>query len=195
METQEGTSLQSEDTGGISFAETVPVDSINDAAPKKKRERKEQPAERQPGKTLFPISKVQKIIKADKDIPIIAKEATYLISVATEEFLKRISEAAMAIAERERRTTVQHKDIATVVRKADEFLFLEEILPWTFPEPPAKRKPPKAEQSGAGVKAPPTLLDQFVVRTGGEEEVNEDADIIMNDDGAMYVSGMQDVDQ
>ena len=71
-----------------------------------------------------------------------AKEATFLISLATEEFVKRICQASQRIAEREKRATVQQRDIgtsrfasrdimakihnaATVVRKADEFIFLE----------------------------------------------------------------------
>ena len=36
-----------------------------------------------PGHTAFPVSKVAKIIKADKDIPLVQKEATFLMSVAT----------------------------------------------------------------------------------------------------------------
>jgi hypothetical protein len=85
--------------------------------------------------------------------------------------------------------------LATVVRKADEFLFLEgvssvflirttlikyraEIMPWTSAEPAVKRAKPK----GKGVVASgPTLLDSFVVKADVETE-----DIIMNEDGTMY---------
>ena len=74
----------------------------------------------------------------------VAKEAALLISLATEEFIKRISEASYHIAHREKRVTVQQRDIGTmscpsevafdssshnhkasVTRRADEFLFLE----------------------------------------------------------------------
>ncbi|KAJ6492607.1 hypothetical protein DFH09DRAFT_1365275 [Mycena vulgaris] len=151
--------------------------------PKKKKEKRE-PAkvERPPGKTLLPVSKVQHIIKADKDIAIVAKEATFLICCATEEFIKRFGEAAMALAEREKRTTLQYKDIATVVRKADEFLFLEEIIPWTIPEAPVKRQV-KASNLGSGA---PTLLDQFMVKPN--DEPGEEPRIIMNEDGTMHVA-------
>ena len=116
------------------------------------------------GKSLLPISRVQKIMKADKvsssshftcktsslmsfqELPIVAKEAAFLISLATEEFIKRLSEASHHIAHREKRVTVQQRDIgaiisapqmstrigssdfneiASVTRRADEFLFLE----------------------------------------------------------------------
>lgn len=74
----------------------------------------------------------------------VAKDATFLISLATEEFIKRLSQACQRHAEREKRTTVQQRDIgnvspvlmlivllvsnnlvAGIVRRADEFLFLE----------------------------------------------------------------------
>jgi hypothetical protein len=88
--------------------------------------------------------------------------------------------------------------LATVVRKADEFLFLEgvfsvisdshnvdeyrlEIMTWTSAEPPVKRAKPK----GKGVASSgPTLLDSFVVRTAEESE-----DVVMNEDGTMYAAG------
>ncbi|KAF7365430.1 putative transcription factor C16C4.22 [Mycena venus] len=171
------------ETTPVNVVEVTPAD-IEAPAPKKKREKREPPkVERPPGKTLLPISKVQHIIKADKDIAIVAKEATFLISCATEEFIKRFGEAAMALAEREKRTTVQYKDVATVVRKADEFLFLEEIIPWTLPDAPAKRKV-KASNIPTGA---PTLLDQFVGKP--KDGAGEEPRIIINEDGTMHVEG------
>ncbi|KAJ7202804.1 hypothetical protein GGX14DRAFT_462390 [Mycena pura] len=151
---------------------------LGGAAPSKEKKGKKESAkvERPPGKSLLPTTKVQHIIKADKDITLIAKEATFLICCATEEFIKRFGEAAMALAERDKRSIVQYKDIATVVRKADEFLFLEEIIPWTLPEAPVKRK---AKPSNIPAAAP-TLLDQFVVKPADGA-----AEAIVNDDGTM----------
>jgi hypothetical protein len=51
-----------------------------------------------------------------QDIAIVAKEATFLICCATEEFIKRFGEAAMALAERDKRTTLQYKDMGTHFR-------------------------------------------------------------------------------
>ncbi|KAJ7594978.1 hypothetical protein C8J56DRAFT_722444, partial [Mycena floridula] len=132
---------------------------------------------REEGKSLLPFTRVQKIIRADKDIPIMAREAVFLISVATEFFIQRLSEAAFRTAERERRSTVQHKDLATVVRKADEFLFLNEIIQGAAGETALgpKRKPKAATSKPSGVA--PTMLDQFVA-TSKEEE----ATIVQNED-------------
>ncbi|KAG6831653.1 hypothetical protein H0H87_004603 [Tephrocybe sp. NHM501043] len=134
------------ETQDIEEPETVEQADADDAPQQEKKKRtytRREPGGlvREPGKSLLPFSRVQKIIKADKEIPIIAKDATFLISLATEEFIKRLVEASKMVAEREKRATVQHKDIgvslthlirepyscspATVVRRADEFLFLE----------------------------------------------------------------------
>jgi DNA polymerase epsilon subunit 4 len=44
----------------------------------------------------------------------VAKEAAFLISLATEEFIKRLSEASYHVAHREKRVTVQQRDIGTM---------------------------------------------------------------------------------
>ncbi|KAF9013378.1 histone-fold-containing protein, partial [Cyathus striatus] len=162
---------------------------------KKKREKRE-PVEltREPGKSLFPFSRVQKIIKADQDIPIVAKEATYLISLATEEFIKRLCTAAQKVASREQRATVQHKDIATVVRKADEFLFLEDVIPWMASDAAPKRPKPKVTKGDQQKSSGSTFLDQFVTTsknlevTDGQDVIMGDGDVIMNEDGTMQVA-------
>ena len=41
----------------------------------------------------------------------VAKEATFLIALATEEFIKRLSLESHQLAARERRTVVQERDI------------------------------------------------------------------------------------
>ncbi|KAJ6620777.1 hypothetical protein B0H10DRAFT_1641016, partial [Mycena sp. CBHHK59/15] len=148
----------------------------------KKKNQKREPAkvERPPGKTLLPVSKVQHIIKADKDIAIVAKEATFLICCATEEFIKRFGEAAMALAEREKRTTLQYKDIGTLL--LFEYHLVSKIIPWTLPEAPVKRK---VKASNIPVGAAPTLLDQFIVKPPGGD--GDEPQIIVNEDGTMHV--------
>lgn len=48
-----------------------------------------------------------------QEIPVVAKDAVFLISLATEAFIEELAQAAQRVAEKERRTTVQHKDIGT----------------------------------------------------------------------------------
>ncbi|KAI0947463.1 hypothetical protein AcW1_007686 [Taiwanofungus camphoratus] len=96
---------------------------------------------REPGRSLLPYSRVQKILKADKELPLMQREATHAISLATEKFIERISLAIHRAAQRDGRATMQYRDVASLVRRADEFLFLDEIIPLQAPEPPAQRKP------------------------------------------------------
>ncbi|KAL1742037.1 hypothetical protein HDZ31DRAFT_44141 [Schizophyllum fasciatum] len=155
--------------------ETAPADDDAPADPKGKKKRKApaQELEREPGKSLLPFTRVQKIIKADKEIPMVARDATFLISLATEEFIRRFCQAGQRVADREKRTTVQHRDLATVVRKADEFLFLEEIIPWTAPDPAPRRPKAKAAEKPAAQ----TALDTYVgvqQTSGAAEGADED---------------------
>ncbi len=45
----------------------------------------------------------------------VSREAVLLISLATEEFIKRISEASHRLAQREKRMTVQRRDIGKLI--------------------------------------------------------------------------------
>ncbi|PSS29742.1 hypothetical protein PHLCEN_2v2890 [Hermanssonia centrifuga] len=137
-----------------------------------------------PGKSFFPVSRVQKILKADKELPMVSREAVLLISLATEEFIKRVSEASHRLAQREKRMTVQRRDI--------------EIIPWQEPvlPNPARRKPKALEEPDSQLDDSEarsrTMLDQFVVRGTGKEsqvqregEEEADDDVVMNEDGTM----------
>jgi histone H3/H4 len=110
-------------------------EKVGDAAgaKTKRRERRERASlEREGRKLILPFSRVQRALKADrvriywkltleidvnclfsscKDLPIIAKEAVFLISLATEEFIKSFTQATQRLAEKERRATVQPRDV------------------------------------------------------------------------------------
>ncbi|KAI0094516.1 hypothetical protein BDY19DRAFT_1044321 [Irpex rosettiformis] len=153
-----------------------------------------------PGKSLFPVSRVQKILKADKDLPMVSREAVLLISLATEEFVKRLAEASHRLAVRENRLTVQRKDVASICRRADEFFFLEELIPLYEPEPAGKRKPKALQQrdkAGESISGKTKTLDQFAFKSktnasmsqgdeiGSEGPAGGDEDVVMNEDGTM----------
>ncbi|OCH91893.1 hypothetical protein OBBRIDRAFT_727982 [Obba rivulosa] len=145
---------------------------------------------RQPGKSLLPYSRVHKVLKADEELPRIPKEVVHLISLATEEFTKRLAAATQRAAEREGRATIIHRDVAALVRRASEYIFLEEIIPWSAPQPPAQRKP-KALQSAKGANnQAPTILDHFITKNSKEGESIENESggtVVLNEDGTMSV--------
>ncbi|KAI0269852.1 histone-fold-containing protein [Gloeopeniophorella convolvens] len=149
---------------------------------------------RDSGKSLLPISRVQKILKADKELPMVAKEATFLISLAAEEFVKRLSEASHHVASREKRVTVQQRDIASVARRADEFLFLEEIIPWPdATDAPARKKPQGTKTAEPPAEGNRTMLD-FMKKKAGPEGHGQGADVVVNEDGTMAIVGGDDDD-
>ncbi|KAI0632204.1 hypothetical protein C8Q77DRAFT_1124445 [Trametes polyzona] len=142
---------------------------------------------REPGKSVLPYSRVQKVLKADKELVMVQREATFLISRATEEFIARLAEAAQRLAEREMRTTVQEKDIVATVRRAEEFAFLEELFPWSEVGKTAKREPKARQDAGEKDKPAenraPTLLDQFMQSNPALGADGMDA--VENEDGTM----------
>jgi len=60
------------------------------------------------------------------------------------------------------------------------------------PSPTEKRKPKALETKERSGPSAPTMLDQFVVKTGTAEK---GPDIIMNDDGTMGTGGTEDDDE
>jgi hypothetical protein len=92
------------------------------------------------------------------------------------------------------------------VRKADEFLFLEggcyfgqlafeflnqvlELIPWTASDAVPKRKIGKPRDAKEGISAAPTLLDQFVITAKKDGDKSDNSNLVVNDDGTMYVAG------
>ncbi|OBZ69003.1 putative transcription factor C16C4.22 [Grifola frondosa] len=170
------------------------MDAEQDGGKTKSKSRKEKPSAllREPGKSMLPFSRVQKILKVDRELPMIQREATLAISIATEDFIKRFAEATQRIADREKRTTVQQRDVATMVRKVDEFTFLEELFPWSDAEPQTRRKPKALQDREQPNDAAPTMLDRFVTnatRTNQESDTQDELDgsVVMNEDGTMSI--------
>ncbi|KAG9019884.1 hypothetical protein FRB90_000014 [Tulasnella sp. 427] len=110
--------------------------------------------DRVPGTTLLPLARVQKIIKADKEMATTTKEAVFLIAVATEEFIKKLARAGQAQARREGRLTVQQKDLAIAVKQNEGLSFLEDIIPHSMSATAALEKREKKLQQQAAQKPP-----------------------------------------
>ncbi|KZT28890.1 hypothetical protein NEOLEDRAFT_1129153 [Neolentinus lepideus HHB14362 ss-1] len=199
LQTQEAVTLDVQETqsqqGGMlpegeSAATTTqtPLNGTDQTALPKKREKKQPvPYSRAAGTSPLPMARVQRILKADEELIMVQREAVLAISIATEQFVKQLMEAVQRVAQRERRTTVQQRDMLSVVRRADEFVFLDEIMQTVVQgEPPAKRKPKALEKEAIRKPAVTTLLDQYVVNADQRSE-DEDGgeDVIMNEDGTM----------
>nr|KIR88630.1 DNA polymerase epsilon p12 subunit [Cryptococcus tetragattii IND107] len=92
-------------------------------------------AEKQPGTTMFPVTRVKKIVKADRDIDIMSSEAVFMVSVAAEYFIKHFMEEGYTKARLEKRKLINYRDMANVVARSEEFDFLKGLITDVIPTP------------------------------------------------------------
>lgn len=59
---------------------------------------------------IFPLARIKKIIKADKDVNLVSADAVNLVSLATEMFLDNFVKKASDISQNEKRRTILYKD-------------------------------------------------------------------------------------
>ncbi|KAJ6584974.1 hypothetical protein B0H19DRAFT_404929 [Mycena capillaripes] len=87
--------------------------------------------DRIPGESLLPSLRLESIIQADGVMGSLAlsKEGLFILSVATEEFIKRLTQGGHRQATAERRTSVNYRDMAATTQQYQEFMFLQETIP------------------------------------------------------------------
>ncbi|KAK6540415.1 hypothetical protein TWF694_009213 [Orbilia ellipsospora] len=100
--------------------------NTNPIAPKRRREEWD-------GTSYLPLARVRKIIKLDDDIDACSPAAAFLISIATEEFIHHLADAAhkMTKVEKKPRKNIQYKDLANAVARIDNLEFLGDVIPRT----------------------------------------------------------------
>ncbi|KAK8853403.1 hypothetical protein IAR55_004109 [Kwoniella newhampshirensis] len=108
---------------------SAPIATTTTAKPKRIIKQRQSLAEKQPGTTIFPLSRIKKIVKADKDLDTMSSEAVFMVAVATEYFIKHFMEEGYTKARLEKRKIVNYKDLAAVVARSEEFDFLKDVIP------------------------------------------------------------------
>lgn len=83
-----------------------------------------------PGQTVLPITRLENIIQSGVTghLPM-SKEGQFLVSVATEEFIKRMVQAGQRQAHTDRRNMVNYRDMASTTQQYQEFMFLSDTIP------------------------------------------------------------------
>ncbi|TRM60665.1 hypothetical protein BD626DRAFT_603892 [Schizophyllum amplum] len=90
---------------------------------------------RLPGTTLFPVDAVERITQSyvrdvgATDTVGMSREASYVLSIATEEFVKRLALGSHNEALGERRNVVTYLDVAAMTQQYQEMFFLQETIP------------------------------------------------------------------
>ncbi|KAF8516828.1 hypothetical protein BU17DRAFT_67274 [Hysterangium stoloniferum] len=82
---------------------------------------------RKPGETYIDQQRVEKIIKAHGDMLPPSKDAVFLISLAAEEFIKRLAHTGRDHAESDKRKGILQRDIASAANNLRHFSFLKAI--------------------------------------------------------------------
>nr|ODN81320.1 hypothetical protein L203_05572 [Cryptococcus depauperatus CBS 7841] len=113
---QNGTIEETEDEEETTEAAGEASNSTNTKQPKPKRiiKQRQSLAEKQPGTTMFPTSRIKKIVKADRDIDIMSSEATFMVAIAAEYFIKHFMEEGYTKARLEKRKIVNYKDMDVI---------------------------------------------------------------------------------
>ncbi|XP_065203843.1 DNA polymerase epsilon subunit 4-like [Planococcus citri] len=107
------------------------IDSINDSnlndtvTESTKQTRSDQKTEKI---SQFPLGRVRDIMKADPDIKIVSGECVFLVAKATEMFLQRLGREIHTITLRNKKKTLQKKDLDAVISENVAFEFLEGAL-------------------------------------------------------------------
>ncbi|KAG2151412.1 hypothetical protein DEU56DRAFT_727829 [Suillus clintonianus] len=114
-------------------SDTDPEDELAASASANQKKSGRRLGERTPGTTLLPASKVENIVQPDSANVLasisMSKEALFILSVATEEFIKRMAQAGHRQAAAKRRGTVNYSDLACSTQQYQEFMFLQDTIP------------------------------------------------------------------
>lgn len=73
---------------------------------------------------LFPLARIKKIMKADKDVNLVSADAVNLVSTATELFLDAFVRKASEISQNEKRRTILYKDFGTILVLFQSFIII-----------------------------------------------------------------------
>ncbi|KAH8921084.1 histone-fold-containing protein [Atractiella rhizophila] len=124
-------------------------------------------------KPAFPLARIQKIMKADKDVGTISKEAVFMMSFACEHFVSKLTDEACTVAQLDgkRRKLVQYIDLAQAVQNNPDLHFLKVMLP--IPMPASVVKEQRRKKKETQIEEDQGTVDE-VVRQPAENEEKED---------------------
>ncbi|OAX44308.1 hypothetical protein K503DRAFT_706615 [Rhizopogon vinicolor AM-OR11-026] len=109
-------------------SDTDPEDELATSASANHKKSGRRLGERAPGTTLLPAARVESMVQADTSIAM-SKEAVFILSIATEEFVKRLAQAGQRQASAKRRGIVNYTDLACSTQQYQEFMFLQDTMP------------------------------------------------------------------
>ncbi|GAA5973810.1 hypothetical protein JCM3765_004590, partial [Sporobolomyces pararoseus] len=105
------------------------------------------------GTSVLPVSRVNRIIKADQDVNLCSKEAIFLIAKATERMVAQMTAQAHANARLQKRNKlVKYSDLAATASQPQWF-YLGEVVPHPIPLKTAKALRQQNDDSSSATAA------------------------------------------
>lgn len=112
-----------------------------------------------PRDSVFPQATIKKIMKKDKDVSNMSKEALFLMTKCTDLFVEFLGEASIRQAYGQKRKSVRMEDINAAIRATSSARFLEPDFPITGPSNHKRQKIDVNDSSPQSVAAGP--MDAF----------------------------------
>lgn len=76
----------------------------------------------------LPLSRIKQIMKADPDVNITSQEAVFVVAKATELFIESLARETYAFTVRNKKKTIQRRDLDAAIEATDALCFLEGTL-------------------------------------------------------------------
>uniref|UniRef100_A0A8H7XQ41 Transcription factor CBF/NF-Y/archaeal histone domain-containing protein n=1 Tax=Psilocybe cubensis TaxID=181762 RepID=A0A8H7XQ41_PSICU len=112
-------------------SDTDPDEPADSAKSRKPKNGTHRPGERVPGHTLLPAQKLENMIQAEgvTGNMTLSKEGLFVLSIATEEFIKRLVQAGHREAIAHCRNQINYTDMAATTGQYQEFMCLSDTIP------------------------------------------------------------------
>ncbi|KAL2051659.1 hypothetical protein ABVK25_008073 [Lepraria finkii] len=148
------------------------------------------PPEEISGQASLPLARVKKILQIDEDTVKVSNNAAFVITIATEMFIRHLAEQAMNIAKLDKkpRRNIQYKDLANAVARIDNLQFLEDVIPRTTTYREYKTK----KASKATTQGPPLLQNGQTTLDGSHPLLQRPAQMADPQRAAMDDGNMSD---
>ncbi|KAL8680785.1 MAG: hypothetical protein Q9186_003073 [Xanthomendoza sp. 1 TL-2023] len=157
------------------------------------------PSEEVTGSASLPLARVKRILALDEDIHQCSNNGAFVITVATEMFIRYLAEQALNVAKAERkpRRNIQYKDLgipSSAVSRLDNLEFLSDVIPKTTTFREYKEKKSKGVKANKSLSTGQTTLDGArslpsrpadVMHVG--EALGEEDDISPDETGDEYI--------
>ncbi|KAI9886133.1 MAG: hypothetical protein M1823_002093 [Watsoniomyces obsoletus] len=160
------------------------------------------PPEKPTGESRVPQTRIKKIIQQDEDIQLCSKGAVFALAIASEMFVRYLTQQAQNVVKSERRPrrNLQYRDMAAAVARIDNLEFLSDVIPRTTTFRDYKKK--KAMKDAAPPAQVPgqTTLDDSMQRENGLDDTQEDLEetleeVEASDQGREETSELTDLEE